>query len=115
MTVWAVHTLPPVSRAYAETRATQVALLADRVAAETGTVLVAGDLNLTRHSPAIREGDGAGSDHRPVVADLVISPSASITSAALSTPMTRSSGRSSNRTLPSTRRSASSPLQPSHR
>ncbi|MEZ4316765.1 MAG: endonuclease/exonuclease/phosphatase family protein [Myxococcota bacterium] len=121
--VWNVHTLPPFRAENHVAWQSQVAVLSDRAAKHEGPLVLAGDLNLTRHhasyglltaslvdafrdcgrwvaatwpangyfvpgAPKIRLdhvllgggvrcaaiaiGEGPGSDHRPVIADLVV-------------------------------------------
>lgn len=52
MRIYGVHTLPPRTDAYTEVWHRQMALLAQTLGAETGNVVLTGDLNATRHHPS---------------------------------------------------------------
>jgi endonuclease/exonuclease/phosphatase (EEP) superfamily protein YafD len=52
--VYAVHTLPPIHDAQTRRWQAQLAALAERAAAEPGPLVIAGDLNATRHHPSFR-------------------------------------------------------------
>lgn len=53
--MFVVHTLPPVSAGNVDRWRLQLAALAERAAAEDGPLVVAGDLNATRHHPSFRK------------------------------------------------------------